>query len=108
MDNHRASLLIEEPIQNAASVLDEARLRAVSDAKAGKWLAVLPSPYLGTTLDTNSFRVVAGLRVGADIVQQHQCSRCAAEVTAGGHHALSCTRAAGRHARHGEVTDLLI
>lgn len=45
-------------------VVESARLLAAQERFAGRWLEALPSSQTGTLLDSNSFRVCVGLRLG--------------------------------------------
>src|ERR1700723_1564848 len=98
---------MEQHISEADSARKVAHLRAVSHPVAGKWLTVIPSPSLGTTLEPNSFRVCAGLRLGAHFLHPHMCSRCGVAVTPDGTHPLACLKSAGRQARHAEMIDIV-
>ena len=77
----------------------KARLLSTSTKEAGAWLNVLPVPHLGTKLDNTSIRIVIGLRLGANIVEEHKCI-CGALVDHNGTHGLSCRRSNGRFPCH--------
>lgn len=85
---------------------EKARLQAISRSGAGDWLQALPSGPVGTLLDDASFRICAGLRLGAKLVTPHTCG-CGQPVGALGHHGLSCARSAGRGPRHAAVNNTL-
>ncbi|XP_047999651.1 uncharacterized protein LOC125236770 [Leguminivora glycinivorella] len=91
---------------SAASGVDLARLRSVSKVEAGAWLQALPSPHLGTLLDSDSMRVAVAFRLGCDVCIPHKCI-CGSTVEANGHHALSCRRCAGRFPRHHALNDIV-
>ncbi|KAI5643369.1 hypothetical protein NE865_04544 [Phthorimaea operculella] len=96
-----SNLLIEE-----ATGVNVARLRAVTQPKSGAWLHALPSPHLGTLLDSDSLRVAVALRLGCNVCEPHLCV-CGSAVEANGHHALSCSRCAGRFPRHHALNDII-
>ncbi|XP_063359932.1 uncharacterized protein LOC134649149 [Cydia amplana] len=85
---------------------ERARLLAVSQSESGAWLHALPSPQLGTLLDSDSLRVSVALRLGCKVCEPHICI-CGTMVGADGHHALSCRRCAGRHPRHHALNDIV-
>ena len=82
------------------------RLLATATKESGAWLNALPVPHLGTKLDNNSVRIAIGLRLGADIVEEHQCV-CGALVTRKGTHGLSCRRSGGRISRHHSANETI-
>ena len=67
---------------------------------------MLALPSLGTHLPNETFRISCALRLGCDICQPHKCP-CGAEVTAKGHHGLSCRKSQGRWSRHGAANDII-
>ena len=77
----------------------KARLLATATKESGAWLNVLPAAHLGTKLDDDSIRIATGLRLGANIVEEHTCV-CGSTVKKLGHHGLSCRRSGGRISRH--------
>lgn len=83
-----------------------ARIKAVTTPEAVAWLHALPSPQLGTYLDNDSLRIAVALRLGCDVCVPHKCI-CGVMVEADGHHALSCTRCAGRLPRHSALNDII-
>ena len=84
----------------------KARLLSVSTKEAGAWLNVLPVPHLGTKLDDTTVRVAIGLRLGANIVEEHRCI-CGASVHRNGTHGLSCRKSGGRIPRHQAANETL-
>lgn len=92
-------------VESAVGV-DRARLIAVSRPESGAWLHALPSPHLGTLLDSDSVRVAVALRLGCDVCIPHLCI-CGTMVESNGHHALSCCRSAGRFPRHHALNDIV-
>ena len=76
-----------------------ARLLATATKESGAWLNTLPVPHLGTKLDDDSIRIATGLRLGANIVEEHTCI-CGSIVDRMGQHGLSCRRSGGRISRH--------
>ena len=89
-----------------ADQVSRARLLAASSRESGLWLHALPSPALGTLLDSESFRVSVALRVGAFVCKPHTC-RCGQAMDAKGLHGLSCKYSAGRHPRHAALNDVV-
>ena len=86
-------------MQDATSVKEVARLRAVCEKESCKWLQVLPSEPLGTVLDNATVRIASALRLGANICEPHTC-RCGTRVELNGFHGLSCRKSGGRYSRH--------
>ena len=84
-----------------------ARLLAARSIGSGAWLSAIPSASLGLHLDDSALRIAVGLRLGAPIVLEHQCS-CGASVSKFGRHGLACKRSAGRHLRHNLLNDILL
>ena len=66
----------------------------------------LPVLHLSTKLDNNSFRIAVGLRLGAEIVQEHKCV-CGTVVKSTGTHGLSCKRSGGRIPRHHSANETI-
>lgn len=104
-DEVGAKKVLERLLEEATGV-DLARLKAVSRNESGAWLQALPSPHLGTLLDSDSLRVAAALRLGCNICEIHACI-CGSTVETNGHHALSCNRCHGRFPRHHALNDLI-
>ena len=89
-----------------ADQVSRARLIAAKTDNSGAWIHALPTPTLGTLLDSETLRITVALRVGAAICERHRC-RCGAEVDRLGHHPLSCRRSAGRLPRHAALNDVV-
>ncbi|GAV09748.1 hypothetical protein RvY_19235-2, partial [Ramazzottius varieornatus] len=100
VDQHYQTLL------DASSQAERARLVAVSAKDSGSWLNALPLSVLGNLPEDNSFRISAGLRLGARLCEPHVC-RCKKLVDELGRHGLSCQLSAGRHSRHSALNDSL-
>ena len=83
----------------------KARLLSVSTKEAGAWLNVLPVPHLGTKLDDTTVRVAIGLRLGANVVEEHRCI-CGTSVHRNDTHGLSC-RKSGCIPRHQAANETL-
>ena len=77
----------------------KARLLATATKESRAWLNDLPAGHLGTKLDDDSIRIATGLRLGANIVEEHTCV-CGLTVNKLGHHGLSCRRSGRRISRH--------
>ena len=84
----------------------KARLLSVSTKEAGAWLNVLPAPHLGTKLDDTTVRIAIGLRLGANIVEEHRCI-CGALVHRNSTHRLICRKNGGRIPRHQAANETL-
>ena len=67
----------------------------VDPSSKARLLNVLSAAHLGTKLDDDSIRIATGLRLGANIVEEHTCV-CGSTVKKLGHHGLSCRRSGGR------------
>ncbi|XP_055340939.1 uncharacterized protein LOC129590009 [Paramacrobiotus metropolitanus] len=87
--------------------VNTARLLAQSRPEAGIWLNALPSAHIGNLLDDETMKISIGLRLGADICEPHNCTKCHKLVDKLGHHGLSCSYSAGRHARHGGLNNIV-
>jgi hypothetical protein len=77
-----------------ASQVDDqsrARLLAASAPHSGDWLQALPISSCGLRLDDESVCVAVGLRLGANLCDQHLCP-CGAAVDCRGTHGLSCKK----------------
>jgi hypothetical protein len=100
--------LIENLFENISRNDDKtkARLLAVSQKESGDWINAIPSPNLGTLLDPESLRISVALRLGLKIYSAHTCV-CGKTADELGHHALSCTKSAGRSSRHHALNDLI-
>ena len=84
-----------------------ARLLAACQPHTAAWLQAVPVPSLGLFLDPESVRIAVALRLGAPICEPHVCRLCSCPADRLGHHALSCSKSAGRFPRHGELNDLV-
>ena len=93
-------------IRNAPNDLIRGRLLAVSAPKAGVWLNAIPVPSLGLKLDNESVRISVALRVGAKLSLAYKCM-CGTAVDDSVAHGLDCRRAAGKHARHAAINDII-
>lgn len=88
------------------STKDKARHLASLHTESNAWLAALPSKFVGTFLDNNTFRISTALRIGSDICKKHKCI-CGDMVSSDGTHGLSCSKSAGRHPRHAELNTII-
>ena len=93
-------------LDNAQNDKEKARLLSVASESSSDWLYALPISSLGLHLDSSSLRIAAGLRLGSNLCQPHQC-KCGAMVDQKGRHGLACKNQVGRHSRHNEVNDLI-
>ena len=91
---------------DATTERDRARLLACRSRGAGAWLHAVPMSSVGLRMTNDSVRIAVGLRLGADLCLPHKCV-CGKTVDAKGIHGLSCTRSAGRHARHNAINDII-
>ena len=79
---------------------------SASQPHSGDWLNSLPSPSIGTLLDSNCLRIGVSLRLGLRVCVPHRC-RCGATVDDFGIHPLSCRYSAGRFPRHSALNDIV-
>lgn len=79
---------------------------AASAAHSGDWLHALPISACGLRLDDEAVRVAVGLRLGANLCDQHSCP-CGAIVDCRGAHGLSCKRSTARTVRHNYINDII-
>ena len=93
-------------LENAQSPLARSRLLAVSTPGAGAWLNAVPIPSLGLKMDNESLRISVALRLGSTLNAPYTCI-CGAAVGDSATHGLDCRRAAGKHARHSAVNDII-
>ena len=93
-------------INTSISSAERARLLAVGEWESGLWLLALPSSNIGTLFDDTTFRLAICLRLGAPCCSPHRCP-CGEAVSSLGHHGLSCSRSAGRFARHANINDII-
>ena len=84
-------------LQARASPRDNARLLSLSLPHAGDFLAAIPSPSLGLHLDTRSFEVAMGYRLGLPLLTAGECraTNCDQLIDATGDHAMHCRDASG-------------
>lgn len=85
---------------------DKARHLASLHKESNAWLSAMPSKFVGTFLDNNTFRISTALRIGSDICKKHKCI-CGDIVSTDGTHGLSCSKSAGRHPRHAELNTII-
>ncbi|XP_055339110.1 uncharacterized protein LOC129588765 [Paramacrobiotus metropolitanus] len=93
-------------LHEAVDPTTKARLLASATPESGYWTHALPSSSIGNLLDDESFRIAVAIRLGAPASSDHRC-RCGSDVTADGHHGLSCKFSAGRRPRHDCINDIL-
>jgi len=101
-----AKLQYNTLLGQAPSDLDRSRLLAVGAPYAGAWLNAVPVPSLGLKLDNESLRISVALRLGAKLSLPYTCI-CGTPVEDLATHGLDCRRAAGKHARHSAVNDII-
>ena len=96
-----------ENMMRMADQVSRARLLATAQKESGAWLNSLPVSSLGTLLDSESFRVVIALRVGADDCIPQSC-RCGGRMDKRGLLGLSCKYSAGCFPRHLAMNDVIL
>lgn len=96
----------ENLLSTSNTTAERARLLAVGEWESGLWLHALPSSNIGTLFDDTTFRLAVALRLGASCCSPHRC-HCGEVVNSLGHHGLSCSRSAGRMARHANINDII-
>jgi hypothetical protein len=99
--------IVADGLMVGANDCTSARLLASRSPGSGVWLNAIPCASLGLHLDDSALRVAVGLRLGAPVVLEHQCT-CGTTVSKLGHHGLSCKRSAGRHLRHNLLNDTIL
>ena len=101
-------ITVNKIVQSLSFSTDEekARYKASTIKESNAWLTVLPSKYIGSLLDNNTFRISVGIRLGCDICIPHKC-RCGKQVERKGIHGLSCKFSAGRLPCHNEVNNII-
>jgi len=76
----------------------------------GAFLHAVPITACGTRLDDRSLCIAIALRLGAPslppVCAEHRCV-CGAVIDVSGTHGLSCSKVAGRLARHNAVNELI-
>jgi hypothetical protein len=92
-------------ILNTQDKAERARLFSAIEKESSRWMHAVPNENLGTKLDNASVRIAVSLRLGAKIVEQHNC-KCGSMVDIKGRHGLSCRVSAGRHIRHSQLNDV--
>ena len=70
------------------------------------WLNALPCQSLGLKLNNSQLRISVGLRLGTLLCVEHFCV-CGKSVDRSGWHGLSCSRSAGRFARHSRLKQII-
>ena len=98
--------IFEKLLTISPSLSDQARLLALQEKESGSWLHAIPSPNIGTLLDSTTFKLSIALRLGCEICQTHTCV-CGDVVDTFGHHALSCLKSKGRIPRHSAINDII-
>ncbi|KAJ4429205.1 hypothetical protein ANN_26208 [Periplaneta americana] len=98
--------ILDKLLSSFKSEQDIARLLALQESDSGAWLHALPSPHIGTQIDSTSFKIAMALRLGCKLYQPHQCI-CGGISNIYGHHALSCARSKGRIPRHTSLNDII-
>lgn len=103
------TLFAELQAQSANEPSSIARLKAVCTNESGLWLRALPVAALGTLLDGSTLHLAVGQRIGVPVCASHTCV-CGAHADSLGHHALSCTKSAGRHhdTRHDNLNGIIV
>ena len=94
-------------INAAVDEFDRARIMATASPMSSDWLHALPAPSLGLMLNASELRIAISLRLGAKLVEPHQCVACGQSVDGRGTHGLSCRSSAGRFPRHFAANDLI-
>ncbi|KAJ4428389.1 hypothetical protein ANN_24409 [Periplaneta americana] len=97
---------LDKLLSSFKSEQDIARLLAFQESESGAWLHALPSPHIGTLIDSTSFKIAIALRLGCKLCQPHQCI-CGGIADIYGHHALSCARSKDRIPRHTSLNDII-
>ena len=67
--------------------------------ESGLWLNAIPSPALGTLLDSETFHISVALKVGAEVCQPHPC-RCGKKMDALGMHGSVSTMQGATQGMH--------
>ena len=100
--------LLLRDLEQGAGQREVARLRCLSNARAGYWLTVCPSPSLGLNLRGPEFTMVLKYRLGAPVYNAEvPCPACGQPSDIMGDHALGCGSAGERIARHNMMRDVL-
>ena len=94
-------------LSSAPTMIDKARLLAVSSESSSDWLHAVPVPSLGLKLDPMTLKISCGLRLGSTLCHQYQCV-CGVMVESNGRHGLSCRmNVSSVMSRHNNVNNLL-
>jgi len=87
---------------------DSTRLSIISGpCRGAEWINAVPIRNCGLQLNDQEIRINIGLRLGADIVANHNCKFCSTQVDHRGTHGLSCRFSQGRFSRHAECNDII-
>ena len=105
-DSRVCKSLFHTLLARQESLVDRARLLAVSAPHSSDWLHALPISACGLRLDNEAIRVAVGLRLGSKLCEPHVCS-CGAHVDHRGLHGLVCRKSAGRIGRHQHLNDVI-
>ncbi|KAJ4450784.1 hypothetical protein ANN_02214 [Periplaneta americana] len=97
--------ILDTLLSSFTSEQDIARLLALQESESGAWLHALPSPHIGTLIDSTSFKIAIALRLGCKFCQPHQC--ICGGIADKYQHALSCARSKGRIPRHTSLNDII-
>ena len=103
IDIHQRSDLLSN-----SNVRDKARLLSLALPHAGDWLDALPSPSLGLNMDSRSFGMAMGYRLGLPLLPSGDCRAptCDIDQDALGDHALHCRDDRGlKGSRHDRIRD---
>ncbi|HSN23077.1 MAG TPA: hypothetical protein VLS45_02715, partial [Methylomicrobium sp.] len=106
LDTMVANNAFNELLSQQTDPYHQARLLAASAAHSGDWIHALPITACGLRLNDEEVRIAAGMRLGVELCQPHQCP-CGAMVDARATHAFACKRNPGRSQRHHFINDLI-
>ena len=91
-------------VDTCESEHEKATLLSAREKLGFKWLQVIPNTNTNTVLDNTTFRLAVGLRLCADICNDHTCHLCKqVVVNTKGIHAFSCEFSKGRIPRHAQL-----
>ena len=105
IDAYYGKILLE-----GASPRDSARLLSLSLPHAGDWIDAIPSPSLNLHMDTRTFGVAMGYRLGLSILKPEECraTTCDQQNDANGDHAMHCHDDNGlKSGRHDRIRDTI-
>ena len=93
----------------ANSYLRKGRLlSAGADRLAGAWLEAVPSPWYGTEMTADQFRVAVLLRLGEPVFMVDRlCPICGARCDMFGYHATTCKSRGSLGQRHNHIRDVM-